>query len=887
MIQETNDRSRTGANADLLSAWMASKAVGLLAIAALAAPAVSSAQATKLTPEDHELFETRVRPLLEKRCGSCHGEDALGDLRVDSRSALVAGGASGPAIVVGKPNESLLIQAVRHELPKLEMPMTGAKLTVEQIADLSTWIERGAPWPREGGTETAETDVAALVSDEDRAFWSFRPLVKPETPTVSDAIWSSTSIDRFVKHELDEAGLEPVEVATKSDLLRRLTYDLVGLPPTPDEISAFLEDESPDVWQRTIDRLLASPHYGERWGRHWLDVVRYGEDDTRGLAEDGSGRERYVQAFRYRDWVVQALNDDMPWPRFVKAQLAADLLPEDERQAQLPALGLLGAGPWYYDLAEPATARADERHDRVDVVTRGFLGLTVACARCHNHKYDAIPTADYYALAGLFSNSEYHEYPIGTPEQVESYEKDKEFRKLLRQARRKYLREEGRQLTRILIHRVADYMMGAWKVTGEPKLEPQRVANQDKLDLELLNRYVAFLAKEPRNYPNLKDWQAMIAAGGDDDVQEKRAQELADRFQREIIELAEARRKLEEQNEYIIANGSKPPRERKSVPMPNGFESFFDEHQLELESLSREQMLLAQDVFDIDVDKTTDYYNPTPGLLRFWGWSLERQLSAQARAHVERIGDQLKELRKPENQLPFVMGVRDLEPERLTDLRLHLRGSPHNLGSPIPRHFPTVLSPADNPRWSDGSGRLQFADATAEHALTARVIVNRVWRWHFGSGLVDTPSNFGKMGERPSHPELLEYLAARFVEEGQSLKWLHREILESRTYQLAATSVDANRAKDPDNRLYWRGNRQRLDAESIRDTLLAAAGNLNRTVGGRSKSLSDPRTRDARSTARSAASSSTHTSRRLTSRIRESRPRSASRPTYRFRTSTS
>ncbi len=828
MNSRTNRRSSLGLRVALTSI------AGALIVASTVAGLAS------ISPEDHELFETRIRPLLDQRCGTCHGEDALGDLRVDSRSALVTGGASGPAIVVGKPDESLLIQAVRHEIPKLEMPMTGSKLTVQQIADLSTWIERGAPWPGEPSTADAANDVAQLVTAEDRAFWSYGPLEKTQPPEVSDADWNRTPIDRFIRHSLDEAQLSPVDTASKTDLLRRLSYDLIGLPPTPEEVSEFLADDRPDAWQRTIERLLDSPHYGERWGRHWLDVVRYGEDDTRGLAEDGSGRERYAQAFRYRDWVVEALNDDMPWPRFVEAQLAADLLPEDQRQDLLPALGLLGAGPWYYDLAEPATARADERYDRVDVVTRGFLALTVGCARCHNHKYDAIPTADYYALAGLFSNSEYHEYPIGTAEQVAGYEKDKEFRKLLRQSRRQFLREEGQQLTRVLIHQIADYMMGAWKVTGEPKLEAQRVANQDRLDLELLNRYIEFLAKEPRNYPNLKDWQAMIAAGGEDEVQKKRAQELADRFQREIIELAEARRKLEEQNEYIIANGSKPPSERKSVPMPNGFESFFDEHQLELESLSREQMLLAQDVFDIDVDKTTDYYDPVPGLLRFWGWSLERQLSAQAREHVDSLDEQIEELRKPENQLPFVMGVRDLEPERLTDIRLHLRGSPHNLGSPVPRHFPTVLSPEDNPTWTEGSGRLQFAKATATHPLTARVIVNRVWRWHFGTGLVDTPSNFGKMGERPSHPELLEYLAARFVEEGQSLKWLHRQILSSRTYQLAATSTAANHAKDPDNRLYWRGNRQRLDAESIRDTLLAASGNLDRTVGGRSQSLADP-----------------------------------------------
>ena len=796
---------------------------------------------------DHELFENKVRPLLDKRCGNCHGEDALGELRLDSRAAILAGGASGPAIVVGQPDQSLLIQAVRHELPKLEMPMTGGKLTAEQIADLSLWVERGAPWPGEigpgetnsSGDASSTASLAALVSDEDRSFWSFQPIEKPAVPQVEDIAWIQTPIDNFIRRKLETNNLSPAPLASKNDLLRRLSFDLTGLPPTPAEIAQFLADDRQGAINDVIERLLASEHYGERWGRHWLDVARYGEDDTRGLAEDGTGRERYPNAFRYRDWVVKAINTDMSWPTFVKAQIAADLLPEEDRQELLPALGLLGAGPWYYDLAEPATARADERHDKVDVTTRGFLGLTVGCARCHNHKYDPIPTADYYSLAGLFSNSVYHEYPIGTQEQIESYEKDKEYRKVLKKSLGKYTSVEGDQLAIVLSYQISKYMMGAWKVAGEPKLKPETVAYQDKLDLELLQRYVAFLAKEPKNYQNLVDWQTMIAKGGDDKEQEKEAQKLADRFQREVLDVYEERRKLREQNEYIIANGSKPPRDRKSTPMPNGFESFFDQHQLELETMPRESMLLAQDVFDIDIDKTTDVYDPEPGLLRFWGWGLERQLSSRATEHLSAVRAQIEELDKPENQLPFVMGLKDLEPEQITDLGLHLRGSPNNLGAPVPRHFLTVLSPGEPERFSSGSGRLEFAEAVASHPLTARVIVNRVWRWHFGTGLVDTPSNFGKMGERPSHPELLEYLAARFLEEGQSLKWLHREILGSRTYQLSAQKIAANNKQDPDNRLYWRANRRRLGAEAIRDSLLATAGNLDRSIGGRSLELND------------------------------------------------
>ncbi len=822
-------------------------------IAACAAIAASSLSAQG-TLEDHELFERSVRPLLDQRCLSCHGEDGMGDLSLESRAGLLRGGASGPAIVLGDPDSSLLIQAVRHQLPKLKMPMTGGRLTQQQIADLSEWISRDAPWPGVGEVGSAAataSDTGFLVTQEQREFWSFLPLRTVVVPVVEDNEWAANPIDRFIKHRLDQEGLQPTGTTSKADLLRRASFNLVGLPPTPEAIETFVGSTSEDAYSEVVESLLASEHYGEQWGRHWLDVARFGEDDTRGLANDGSGRERYGQAFRYRDWVVDSINRDLSWPVFVKAQLAADLMPVPaglSRQQLLPALGLLGGGPWYYDLAEPLTARADERHDRVDVTTRGFLGLTVACARCHNHKYDPIPTADYYALAGLFSNSEYHEYPIGSEEEVEAYEKDKEFRKLLSKALSLFRRQEAEQLRDRLIHDVSTYMMATWKVSGEPQLPVTKVANEERLDLELLERFVEFTQKEPKFYSNLVDWQTMIADGGEDEVQEKRAQVLADRFQRELLELAEAKRKLREHNEYLIANGSKPPRDRKSVPMPNGFESFFDEHQLELESLSREQTLLASDVFDYDVHNTTDYYNPEPGLLRFWSWSLDRQMSPQSLQHSQAQREQLKAFDEPDKQLQFVMGVRDLDQEAISDLPLHLRGSPSNLGAPVPRGFLTVLSDGTPARWQEGSGRLQFAESVASHPITARVVVNRIWRWHFGTGLVETPSNFGVMGERPSHPELLEFLASGFAENGYSMKWLHRLILSSRTYRLSSTelasdrvsseALAANQKKDPENRFYWRANRRRLSAESIRDSLLTVAGTLDRTLGGPSTSLS-------------------------------------------------
>ena len=725
------------------------------------------------------------------------------------------------------------MRAIRHESEDLAMPMGGDKLSGRAIADLVRWIEMDAPWPE---TAVVATSAGDLPTSAEKAFWSFSTIGRPVVPEVRDAAWSRTVIDRFVRDKLAHDGLEPVEPATKRELIRRVTFNLIGLPPTPEEIDAFSGDDSPDAFEKLIDRLLASPHYGERWGRHWLDVVRYGEDDTRGLAKDGSGIEKYASAYVYRDWVIRSFNDDMPYQRFVTAQLAGDLADEDERPEMVGGLGFLGGGPWYYDIAEPAVARADERHDRVDVTSRGFLGLTVGCARCHDHKFDPISTKDYYALAGVFYNTDYNEYPVAPEEKVEEFKKQKKYLDALKKELEEYLKTEGEQLARLLTRRVATYMVAAWKVTGEPEEPVEKVAHADKLDLETVQRFITFLAKEPKHYPYLEDWQAMTAMGGT----EEEAEGLGEAFQRLLTEIIAERKKLEEKNEWIIAKGSPPPDERKSVAMPNEFKSFFDKHQLELEVIEREKVNLWTDVYHYDLDGPLDYKAREPGLLYFKDWGVERRLSPVSIRHVEALRAEIEALEKalPE-QYPFVMGVKDKETEEITDLAVHLRGSPHNLGDTVPRYFPAVLV-ADAPTpFTNGAGRLELAEAIASHPLTARVIVNRVWRWHFGTGIVDTASNFGRLGERPSHPELLEYLAGWFLDNGQSIKGLHKKILMTSTYQLGSHYSAKNFETDPANRLYWRANRRRLDAESIRDSILFVSGALDTTLGGASLDLPD------------------------------------------------
>jgi mono/diheme cytochrome c family protein len=777
-----------------------------------AAAPVSAAQAP-------DFFENKIRPILADNCYDCHTAAEMGGLRVDSRERLLQGGKSGPALMPGDPDKSLLIQAIR-QTGDLKMPK-GGKLKPAEVQALVDWVKAGASWP---ATKTAavQTSPVKVITPEQRAFWSFQPLKEPAIPAVKEKSWAKTNIDHFVLAKLESKGMKPVAAADRRTLIRRVTLDLIGLPPTPDEVDAFVADKSPNAYEKVVDRLLASPRYGERWGRHWLDVARYAEDDVRGLDPKDRGYMPFAGAYVFRDWVIQAFNNDMPYGEFIKAQLAGDLMPAQDRDKYVPGTAIMGQGPWWWDQAEPIQGRADERNERIDMVTRGMLGLTVACARCHDHKYDPISQKDYYSLAAVFMNTTYHEYPASSPAEMALWEKQQKVIDTKEEALEDFMKQQSNLYSDMLAQKTSKYMIAAWQVTGEPKKKVSEAAVDQKVDPEMLERWIKFLAKPPKHYPYLRDWQDMVKSGGT----AEQAQFLADDFQNLVLSVFKDAADLKVENDIIKAKAGVLKRPRRDS-YPNEFETddqFCPGCSLELKTMPIDRANLYLDVFLADLDMESDQH-PDPGLLSVHDWSLERHFSAEVAEHVATLRAEIEALKKTQVPYPFLHGAMDTQAMR--QMHVNVRGNPHTLGDPVPERFLSVLSPPDSKPFTQGSGRLELANDIAASPIAARVIVNRVWKWHFGSGIVETPDNFGKMGDPPSDPELIEYLASDFVKDGMSIKKLHREIVLSSVYQLSTDSSAENAEKDGANRLYWRANRQRLDAEAIRDSLLFASGALD------------------------------------------------------------
>ncbi len=805
-----------------------------------ATDAVAAAHA-KLAPaaaQDNDFFENKVRPILANNCYSCHTEEAAAGLHVDTREGLLKGGESGPAIVAGDPAKSLLLAAV-EQTGHLKMPKGGPKLSETDIETLRTWVKMGAPWSRPP-TAVAASPVRAgdTLTAEQKAFWSFQPIRMPQQPALAKgpgaaayAHWARTPIDRFVLARLLEQGLTPAAPAPRATLIRRATLDLHGVPPTPEEVDAFERDRSPDAFAKVVDRLLASPHYGERWGRHWLDVARYADDDVRGLDPKGRGYMPFQGAYQYRDWVIKAVNADVPYDRFIRMQLAGDFLAKDAHDGAsrdaLAATAYLGDGPWIWDQAEPVQGRADERAERVDAVSRGLMGLTVGCARCHNHKYDPISQKDYYSMAGLFASSTYKEYPTASAPEVHAYQARFHEYVQLQTERDEFLKEENRSLANALSYQTAKYMVGAWRVLGRPKMKINEAADADSLDPQLLERWVDYL-KAPAKYPYTRDFQAMAASGGAED----QAKTLGGIFQKTVLRVAASQREVEKANEEIRIKAGSEKRSPYVDTTPDKFETF-DQFcpgcSLEVKSLPETEVQLFDDLF-VGSPPEEPNSKPRPGVLSFRGWELKRRLSPQWQEYLEALNGRIDEAKKELPAYPYVNGVADLP--QPVDVRLNLRGNPHNLGDPVPRRFLTVLSTPDAKPFVQGSGRLEFANALIASPIFSRVYVNRVWKWHFGSGIVNTPDDFGIRGDAPSNPALLEYLAADFQAKGMSLKALQREIMLSAVYQQGDEESQDAHEKDGANRFYSHFSRQRMDAETLRDSVLAVAGDLDSKDAG-------------------------------------------------------
>ena len=738
----------------------------------LAAAVSASAQQAE---EKIEFFERRVRPVLTSNCYTCHTDTKLGGLQVNSRVALLTGGNSGPAITIGKPDDSLLIRAVMHADQNLKMPLGGQKLKESEIADLKYWILTGAVWP-DGDAKPAAAPTVSLkftIKPEQRKFWSFQPLEKPAVPEVKDSAWAKTAIDRFILAKLEEKNLKPVKQADKRSLIRRAYYDLIGLPPTADQVEGFVADNSPEAFTKIVDRLLAAPQYGERWGRHWLDVAHYADGSDRPDRRPvflgyGQARDGYAETWRYRDWVAQAINQDMPYDQFVKAQLAADLLPEKDRSKSLPALGFLGIGPWFTgDDVVFVEARANERDDKIDVVSKGFLGLTVTCARCHNHKYDPISQKDYTAMGGIFASSGYWEHNLAPEKDVQAYQDQRKKVKTAEAALEQYADQSALRVAATLTDQIPQYMLGARKVAlANPKAQKadlEKVAASEKLDSETFQRWFKYLTATEKLHPYLKSWDAMLAKGGGADAE---AQKLAEDFRDMVAKVIPERKAVIAANEEMTRD-YKPDANEASVLLPGDlmqFELFQYKQQMVQKVMDTNHYYVWLDVVRGENDQS---FVKKDGIFQYKNKDLLRFLAAEEKSKLDAMQAEVTALTKAmPPEYPYLMALKD--DAKPVNLKLNIRGNPHALGEEVHRGFPAILgkTEGDPLPFEQGSGRMELAEAIVQSPLAARVMVNRIWQHHFGRGIVNSPSDFGMMGDRPSHPELLDYLAGRFIANG-------------------------------------------------------------------------------------------------------------------------
>ncbi len=801
--------------------------LSLLSVVLVGALATSAAEPDRASPD---FFEARVRPILVEHCYACHSSQAKklkGGLLLDTVDGMRKGGQSGPAVVPGKPEESPLVEAIRYDDESTRMPPKG-KLPAAAITALEEWVKAGAAEPpvkvgsagsSPGGAKARGIDLAAA-----RKHWAYQPIRRHDPPPVKNQSWPRTPIDGFVLARLEASGLTPSPPADRRTLLRRTYYDLIGLPPTAEEIAAFESDRSEDALARVVDRLLASPRYGERWGRHWLDVARYA-DTKDGVLMFGDDRVR-PYAYTYRDYVIRAFNEDMPFDRFIVEQLAADVTAPKDEPWRLAAMGFLTLGRAFDNNIH------DQIDDRIDTVCRGLLGLTVACARCHDHKYDAVSTADYYSLYGIFASTE---TPLELPlvERLEKLPGCAEFEKKAAAKRaeiRQFLDSQYAVLSETARQRVGDYLARA--ALSEP--DPLETAvffmslSPEDLRPQMVARWRRYLKQRvTRDDPVFGPWHDLLKLA-DADFPAEASTVLG---QWSTISAGTTPGRVNPLVTAALASASL--KTRADVPRVYGglirrvYEESKKVKQPARLAAQTDAEKAARQILEIVTAHDSPAYFP------------ESQTYAyMSRGEKDAFGGKLVELDRmtvqaADKAAPRAMIVTDAaEPY---EPRVFVRGNPGQPGNRVPRQFLRLLAGNNPAPFAHGSGRLDLARAitAADNPLTSRVIVNRVWMNHFGEPLVATPSDFGTRSTPPTHPELLDDLAARFIQSGWSLKSLHRMIVLSSAYQQASADRPDCHKVDPENRLLWRFNRRRLDLEAMRDTLLAVSGRLDLTMRGR------------------------------------------------------
>ena len=764
----------------------------------------TSLPVTAAETEGLEYFEKHVRPLLAGKCQACHNAQLKsGNIDLSGVEGFVKARDEAALISADNPESSRLLAIVGYE-SRVKMP-PGGKLPVEEIKVLRDWVLQGAPWPGAGRREVMIPDAQQRsFTEEQRNYWAFRPVAKPDLPEVSDRNWTRNPLDRFVLATLEKRGLEPAPAADKVTWLRRASFDLTGLPPSPEHAMSFLDDESPQAFERVVERLLASPLYGERWGRHWLDVARYA--DSTGNDED----HRYPYAWKYRDYVIEAFNDDMPYDQFVREQIAGDLLPAEDRdevnRRGIVATGFLALGPKAIAQQDKKRMLYDVFDEQIEVVSKAMLGMTVACARCHDHKFDPILTKDYYSLAGIFASTRSFKNPEAHVSQMllkplvpqEDYDRYESEQREIKNKRIELDNLGDIEIERYIesvADRIANYMLGAREVY-EHGGDPARVSAERDLDVNQLEKWIAYLKPTELPRAQLAKWHDAMPAQRAD-----MAAAYQERFGKTLKEWHHAIRRWRKSAIALIRNGSMPP-----PPKP--------------------RFQAGRDRFFFDV------YHAKAAPLKFEGEDRERILKPETVATVARLEVEVAELEA--RAMPEPPMANAVEDGRNVDQRVFVRGDYNAEGEPAPKVFPAIIAGFDQMPATKGSGRLALAEwiASPANPLTARVMVNRIWQKHFGEGIVRTPSNFGKLGTPPTHPQLLDWLAATFVEDGWSVKNMHRRIMLSNAYRMSSQVSAAAAKADPANQWLSHFNRRRLDVEELRDGMLAIDNSIDFTMGG-------------------------------------------------------